>query len=106
MTDKNGDFRGSCLEILASVVKESDDVIARLIRMGLFETVRLALDRVNEEPVARFASLFFSFSSLASNTKHPIHQKMLDFGLQHVLGVLQERLANLVSRKSSLTENI
>ena len=57
--------------------------------MGIFDTVRSALDRVNEEPVARFASLFFSFSSLASNTKHPIHQKMLDFGLHHVLGVLQ-----------------
>ena len=64
-------------------------VIARLIRMGVFETVKKALERVNEEPVARFSALFFSFASLASNVKHPIHQKMLDNQLVNSLEIIQ-----------------
>jgi hypothetical protein len=86
---KDGSFRASCLEILASCVKESDEVIARLIRMGVFETVKKALERINEEPVARFSALFFSFASLASNVKHPIHQKMLDNQLVNALEIIQ-----------------
>lgn len=57
--------------------------------MGVFDIVCRALDRVNEEPVARFAALFFSYTSLSSNTRHPIHQKMLDFGLEHTLAIVQ-----------------
>ena len=37
VTAKDGNYRKFCLEILSACVKESDEVIAKLIRMGIFD---------------------------------------------------------------------
>ena len=86
---KNFEFRSAALEVLAACVKESDEVISKLIRLKAFDIVATALERIDEPAVARFAAQFYSFSALASNTKHSIHERMSKLGVHHYLSIIQ-----------------
>ena len=75
MTTRDSSCRELLLEIFSSLVKQDDAVVARLLRLGLFDLIKQAVNFCNEEKTARFAAITICFACLAINTKHAIRQE-------------------------------
>ena len=48
--------------------------MAKLIRSGLFDLIKIAVHKCNEEKAARFSAITICYACLAINTKHSIRQ--------------------------------
>ena len=85
---RDATIRVLLLEITSSLVKEDDAVVARLLRLGLFDLIKQAVNFANEDKTARFCAITVCFASLAVNTKHAIRQALVDRKIHHDLNIL------------------
>lgn len=62
--------------------------MAKLIRSGLFDLIKIAVHKCNEEKAARFSAITICYACLAINTKHSIRQALVDKRIHHDLNIL------------------